>query len=137
MGDHIIETIGKWGVRTRPFSLRASRPGPGDPVDVLAFVGEYPYKGFRYARLASKEIDDDGRAYWTACLGGGGSVFLGESGVSISGGPWVKMFETDLVPEYRTMQVLFWNWGDNGMGAGHGVNYKIDRPVFRLARKGG
>jgi hypothetical protein len=126
MTTHIIETVGSWGVKTRPFQIRAARPGPGDPVDVGALEG-YPFKGNKWAYIS--HIDGQKVSF---CIGSC-SMFLQETGhVSISGGPFAGCNLADLEPTHQLKRVRFWNWGDNCAGAAQGVDYFIDRPIFAL-----
>ncbi len=123
---HIIETVGKWGVRTSDFQHRAWRPSPGDPVDVSAFDC-YPFLEREWAYIAS--IDGD---RVSVCIGSC-SMFLLESGaVSISGGPFCGLDLQDLESTHTLKTIRFWNWGDNCRAAHQGVDYFLQRPVFRL-----
>lgn len=132
MTGHIIETIGKWGVKTTPAEhARYKSPQPGDVIDFGVFQGEYPFN-YKYGRIDSR-TRDKGRI--SVCCGGA-SVFLNEDGsVNISGGPFHSVNLEDLEPAFELKTVRFWNWGDNGPGGGHGVDYYIPRPIFRLASR--
>jgi len=126
MTKHIIETVGSWGVKTNPFSIRGRHPSPGDPVNIQA-LDFYPYKGHEWASIAAIHGSEV-----SLCIGIG-SMFLNQSGnVSISGGPFTAVGRPNLEATMRLKRMRFWNWGDNGTGAGHGVDYYIDRPVFDL-----
>jgi hypothetical protein len=139
MSNWIIETIGKWGVKTTDAQVRFNLPRPGDVIDFGDFHGKYPFTSGRYGRISSWQKpyrdtynDKDVPGQWSVCCGGA-SCFLGEFGqVDISGGPFTGIRPEDLEPMYSTKRVRFWNWGDNGPGGGHGVDYYIDRPVFLL-----
>lgn len=136
MGNHIIETIGKWGVKTRPFQIRAARPGPGDPVDISEFKDIYPFKSeYQYARIAGIRTNETGTKRLSLCCTGGGSHHLFENGeVSVSGGPFVGVDLDWIEPTYLIKAVHFWNWGDHSSGAGMGVDYHVSRPIFKLTK---
>jgi hypothetical protein len=125
MTTHIIESIGKWGVKTTAEASRFGTPKPGDVV-LFADGLPYPFKNSRIGRVEA--LSDKGDLHICCELG---SAFLFENGgVSISGGPFATIKLADLRPTFRLHEANFWNWGDNGSGAGNGVNYKIARPVF-------
>ena len=135
MCNHIIEYIGKEGVKTTPLDIRRLQgPKPGDPVLFNDDAG-YPYisslsskNAPHYGRIAS--IDND---TISICCGGA-SVFLYDNGnVSISGGPFASVTRDKLKFTFRFKQVRFWNWGDNFAGANQGVYYSIDRPIWELS----
>lgn len=124
---HIIETIGSWGVKTSDMSYgRLGTPKPGDLVEFPDEVKRYPVS-CKVCRI--DRIDKDrGIAH---IVDGMGSAFLCEDGtVSISGGPFFSLPLSALKPANITAISTMWNWGDNGPGAGHGVSYHLDRPVF-------
>ena len=127
MTNHIIETIGKNGVKTTPFNIRQFQgPKPGDVIEYPEDA-PYPYNK-AYGRVDSVE---GGKVYICCNMG---SVFLTDSGaVSISGGPFSSVWLSDLEFTGELRTVRFWNWGDNSAGAHQGVDYMIDRPVFRLS----
>jgi hypothetical protein len=63
--------------------------------------------------------------------------------VSISGGPFHTAHRSDVISAFKLFSYgntvlpliknqTMWNWGDNQMGAGQGVEYIIPRPVFIL-----
>ena len=107
---------------------RFRTPHAGDPV--VARFDRYPWKKDVIGRLDNFGSWKDGE--WHVCCEGG-SVFLFESGrVSISGGPFACVKPEDLVPTLELHTCSFWNWGDNGPGANHGVYYQIDRPLFEI-----
>ena len=136
---NIIETIGKWGVKTTPAELahvRMSRPRAGDIIDFSENSETYPFNSAQYGRIehiGPKGFAEAGEAHICCELG---SAFLTEGGgVSISGGPFQCIKLDDLEPMMTTKTVPFWNWGDRGPGAGHGVDYYIPRPVFKLKKQ--
>jgi hypothetical protein len=133
MTDHIIETIGKWGLNTTPAKFRMDQPRPGDVV-VFGDNKEYPFNtDSEYGRIADVDFFKTGLIQF--CVNGG-SVFLREnSSVSISGGPFCTVLPSELEPTYATKVVRFWNWGDNLRGGGQGVDYYLERPVFRLKKR--
>jgi len=131
---NIIESISNRGVKTTPAALmhvRMSRPNQGDVIDFGDNVGNYPFKA-KYGRIDSVETGfaDSGEVHVCCHMG---SAFLYDNGnVSISGGPFACVKLADLEPLYETHTAEFWNWGNLGAGAGHGVYYSIARPVFKL-----
>ena len=131
---NIVESISNRGVKTTPAALigsRMSRPRPGDVIDFGDNAGNYPFKN-RYGRVDTVETGMADKNEIHVCCHMG-SAFLCDSGnVSISGGPFECVNIDDLEPLYETRPGTFWNWGDLGAGAGHGVYYTIDRPVFKL-----
>ncbi len=135
MSTYIIEYIGASGLRHSKgyeASNRLCNPRSGDIIDFENFEGTYPFTHGRYGR-----IEEVGTGYCEKdevhlCCELG-SAFLNDSGsVSISGGPFCVVKLDDLEPTLRTYPATYWNWGNNGSGGGHGVNYIIARPVFRL-----
>jgi hypothetical protein len=129
--NHIIDSIGKWGVKTTPHNIRMYRPKPGDVIDFGENEGTFPFYNGRYGRIESIDSTYVEGKFHVCC--GGASVFLFESGnCSISGGPFTHIDPADLIPTPALKTVRFWNWGDNGRGAGMGVDYYIARPVFKL-----
>jgi hypothetical protein len=135
---NIIESIGAWGVRTTSrtlYRVRCERPQSGDVIDFGEYEGIYPYTSGRYGRIVSGPRDASGM--WPDEMVGfccqPGSAFLLEDGsVDVSGGPFGHCSPSELEPTHTTRRGLFWNWGGNTRGAGQGVEYLIDRPVFRL-----
>jgi hypothetical protein len=126
MTTHIIDTIGKWGVKTTPLQIRFNRPSIGDPV-LINHLESYPYSSHKYAHITS--IDGD---RVSLCVGFP-SMFLCESGaVSASGGPFFGCALNQLDSTMSLKETHFWNWGDNCAGAAQGVDYMIIRPVFQL-----
>lgn len=129
----IIEYIGKTGIKSSEYDdTRMRTPRPGDVVDFGENCGTYPFTSGRFGRLANFESYRDG--HWAVCCGGA-SVFLYPDSVDISGGPFTSVRPEELEPTYETQRVRFWNWGDNVPGAAQGVDYYIDRPVFRLKKR--
>lgn len=134
--NHIIEYIGKEGVRTTEISgitsNRLETPSYGDPVKAPKEAG-YPFGELGLSRLDEFWTRDDGTEMCRVCCSGGGSHFLNPNGtVSVSGGPFCSFPVAFLTPLYQVRSVGFWNWGDNSAGAGQGVNYQIARPTFLL-----
>ena len=119
---NIIESIGKWGVKTTELnSIRMNSPKPGDPV--LMPNGST-------ARIDSVKTNSIG-----VCLGNA-SVFLNENAtVNISGGPFESFDLIELECTGELKYVTFWNWGDNSPGADMGVYYHIARPLFKVISK--
>lgn len=131
MTNHIIETIGSWGVRTTSIHQRMLRVEPGDAVSI-AHLSQYPFLDRDWATVASI----DRKSGLVALCIGNCSVFLNETGgVSISGGPFCGCEIGDLEPQHTLREQRFWNWGDNFPGGGQGVEYTIARPVFKLNRQ--
>lgn len=130
MNNRIVETIGKWGVKTSDYSSRMYTIKPGD---VIRFGDnkEYPNHDADFGIVDS--IDGNRITYCVHPMG----IHLFENGnVSISGGPFGSCSKTDIEPTGLIQDVLMWNWADNSPGGGMGVNYSIARPVFQLKSKG-
>lgn len=127
MTNHIIESIGGWGVKTVPARLRFNDPKAGDLIQFPEELQKYPIS-HEYCRIQSVNEEK-----WTASVVNGmGSAFISENGHhDISGGPFFTMNLNDLDPLYMLKAADVWNWGDNLPGAGQGVHYTIYRPVFR------
>jgi len=125
--NYIVESINKNGLVTSPYEFRRTSVKSGDVIDFGEFDGVYPHTSGRYGRVWTVE---DRRV--TYCCEPG-SAFLSDDGhADISGGPFSSCDIKDLEPTYETHTLGFWNWGNNGSGAGHGVDYYIPRPLFRL-----
>lgn len=127
---NVVEYIGGEGVRTTPhvrYRSRLQQVRPGDVVDV-SHLTHYPFGGQDVARV---DVVRDSEVH--LCLSGGSVFWTAADSVLISGGPfrWVRLDQ--LEPTWSTRVVRFWNWGDNGPGADHGVEYHVQRPVFRLS----
>ena len=130
---HLIEYIGKDKLITTDLELNYSRwrtPRPGDVVDFALAAGKYPFDKGQYGTLGSFDYWDNNK--WEICCHMG-SIFLGESNVSISGGPFSSALPCELTPSYQLRTQTMWNWGNNSAGADMGVYYQIDRPVFYLS----
>lgn len=124
--QHIIETIGKWGVRTTPVYLRMTRIEAGDVVEFPDQHKRYPVS-YRHCRINSV----DRKTGLVNMVDGMGSAFIYQSGgLSISGGPFFSLPIECLEPRHTMHTVRVWNWGDNSPGASQGVDYHIERPVF-------
>lgn len=125
---HIVEYIGKEGVRHTPLSrARWTRPSPGDAV--LLPDGSY---GMIEGLGRGLAMDNQ---FHVCDHPEGVFLFLkadGAAGVDISGGPFRHVQPCCLEPIYALRTASFWNWGNNGAGAGRGVYYQITRPVFKL-----
>ncbi len=126
MQNHIIESIGSWGVVTTPYNIRMDRVRPGDIIEVPENIRTYPISG-RYARIAT--ITD---RIAHVCEGMGSAYLLRDGNCDISGGPWWNIPVSLLEPKHETHEATYWNWGGNCPGAGQGVYYQIHRPVHRL-----
>lgn len=125
--QHIIETIGKWGVKTIPIEFRMNVPKPGDIVEFSKELRKYPVS---YHRCRIDHIDKERGT--VSLVDGMGSAFLSEGGhVSISGGPFFSVPINSLEATNCTAKSTMWNWGDNAPGAAQGVHYDIQRPLFR------
>lgn len=124
----ITESRGKWGEVTSPYDeTRRTTPRAGDVVQFREDLRVYPVSN-KHCRIDS--IDDE--TGMVHIVNGMGSAFLFEDGtVSISGGPFFSVPLESLQPTGKLHNSTFWNWADNGPGAGHGVDYHIERPVFR------
>jgi hypothetical protein len=130
-GDQITEYVGAAGVKSSQRTHhRLSTPLPGDVI-------EWPNGTF--GRVESLHDPKgswarEGEVYACCELG---SAFLswspatGRASVTISGGPFIRVTIADLKATMTTRTVRFWNWGENSMGAGQGVDYHLARPVFR------
>jgi hypothetical protein len=127
MNNHIIESIGSWGIITTPARVRLNLVRPGDIIEAPENFRAYPI-AHRYSRIAS--ISADGIAH--ICEGMGSAFLLKDGSCDISGGPWWSMPTTLLEPTHELYEATYWNWGDNSPGAGQGVYYHISRPVHRL-----
>lgn len=128
---HIIETIGRWGVKTTPYDYsRQTKPHAGDVVEFSEELRRYPVSR-RWCRIASI----DTKSGMVSIVDGSGSAFLDENGhVSISGGPFFSVPLESLEPTHSLHRDRFWNWGDNLPGAAQGVDYHLDRPVFKATK---
>ena len=129
---NIVESIGAWGVKTTPDSVsyvRMERPRSGDIV--LFMDKEYPHNNSQYGRIehvsGSGDVD--------ICCNLGSAYLYQDGSVEISGGPFETVALDELHPTHSLYEAEYWNWGDRGGGAGHGVYYKINRPVFKLTKK--
>ena len=130
MTNHIIESIGSWGVHTTPVAHRIDKVRPGDAV-AIKHLKKYPFRGREWATVAQVDLK---RGTVSLCVGVC-STFLNEDGtVSISGGPFCQASLDELVPQHTLRDQRLWNWGDNWAGASQGVEYVIPRPVFTLNR---
>ena len=141
MSNQIVEYIGANKLvhsKQHEIYARMKTPHAGDVVD----FGEdyknnpYPYNCSRYGRIDSdNSVFCEKEGDYQVCFELG-SCFLGwsedkqKSYVSISGGPFEVINIKNLLSAERTMPVNFWNWGNNYIGAGQGVDYSIYRPVF-------
>lgn len=124
--NHVIETIGPWGVRTTPYRLRYDRPHAGDVVRFDDNVRRYPVS-YKFCRINSVDKVEQR----VSLVDSMGSAFISESGsLSISGGPFFGLPLKALEPTHEMRETTVWNWGDNSAGAGQGVDYHITRPVF-------
>jgi hypothetical protein len=132
--NHLIECphpLKTTDLRTRRHRLIT--PHPGDVVDFSLLLGQYPANK-RYGTICN--VSEDRVSF--CCEPG--SVFINESGVDISGGPFGSCARNSLIAAHELIGLplhfpimrnqYFWNWGNNGSGAGNGVHYNITRPVF-------
>ena len=133
---NIIESISEDGVKTTPAELahtRLTHPHPGDIVDLGENEGTYPFTSGKYGRI------DDTNSWGTGCISiccEMGDAYLSKDGtVSISGGPFTTVAPEELTPAMFVRSATYWNWGDRGSGAGHGVYYTFERPVFILKKR--
>jgi hypothetical protein len=123
--NHIIESIGKWGVVSTPTNIRLSRVQGGDIIEVPEEFRRYPTT-HQYSRIANVK---DGIAHICENMG---SAYLHEDGsCDISGGPFWSMPVDLLKPTLTTRQADYWNFA-NGVGAGMGIHYTIARPVHQI-----
>lgn len=133
MGSHIIEYIGREGVKTEAAQFRMAKPRVGDPI--LWPNGKIG----RLDAMPSSQPNGWPEPGNVHCCCGLGSVFWGwneeerRATVSISGGPFISVKLDDLKPTYRYRLVNFWNWGDHSSGADQGVEYTVARPLFEYA----
>ena len=113
---------------------RLTTPRPGDPVDFSLLLGQYPANQ-RYGTICGFS---EGEVNF-CCEPG--SIFICDDGnVSISGGPFASCLPRTLIAAHDLCELpldfplmrrqSFWNWGNNGSGAGNAVHYHVDRPVF-------
>lgn len=137
---HIIEQLSREGMKTTPIETRRLQgPKPGDPV-LFPAGSPYPYGPIgSFSKGGNNDAESYGRVDGTEEDGsillccGGASVFLCTNGsVTISGGPFASVAPEQLEYTDQLKVVSFWNWGDNYAGAGQGVDYFIQRPVWRL-----
>lgn len=127
MANYIIESIGKWGIKTSPAQFRMDRPKPGD---IIYF--DKPLRKYPVSHPHNRISTIDANTGMVSIVSGFGSAFLYENGeLSISGGPFFSMHRSTLRPMHTLIAGQFWNWGDNLPGANQGVYYTIDRPMFR------
>ncbi len=147
MTGHIIESIGRWGIKSTDLNHepgRLSTPKPGDIIQFYKEPGDkkmffapkalplkdeaiYPLDRAKYGRI---NYVNENEIHVCSHLG---SAFLAESGgVSISGGPFTRINLDDIEPAGTTYNADFWNWGNNSAGAGQGVHFMIARPLFFL-----
>jgi len=125
--NHIIETVGSWGVKTSPYKIRMTNPKAGDVVEFSEELKRYPVSS---PRCRIDRIDHETKMIHL--VNGMGSAFLCEDGsLSISGGPFFSLPFESLEPTIQLHTARFWNWGDNSPGADQGVDYYIARPVFK------
>ena len=124
----IIETIGIWGVKTSEADyIRFITPKPGDVIKL---------KNGKEGRIEQVGPNDILKEDELIICENEYSVFLLENGqVDISGGPFKKLKKDELKPLHELKLVHFWNWGDNLPGAGKGVDYYLNRPVFAIKNK--
>jgi hypothetical protein len=125
--NHVIESIGSWGVVTTPLQIRLGQVKPGDIIDAPEGLRKYPIS-HRYSRIA--HIDENGIA--SVCEGMGSAFLCQDGHCDISGGPWWSIPISVLEPTHALHQATYWNWGDNCPGAAQGVQYNIFRPLHRL-----
>lgn len=124
--NHVIESIGKWGVKTSPIQPRLLVVRPGDIIQVPDSLRQHPSQ-HEFSRIATIA---NGVAHVCEDMG---SAFLNQDGsCDISGGPWWSVPTCLLKPTGMVRQASYWNWGDNGAGANQGVHYTISRPVHEL-----
>lgn len=124
--NHIIEYIGREGVKTSPVATRIRQPKPGDYVRFLESDVRYPVS-HHYCRI--DHIDKETER--TVLVDGDGSMFLvGDGHVSTSGGPFFGVPSRMLEVTGELKMSMLWNWGDNHPGGAQGVEYHIPRPVF-------
>lgn len=127
MCNHVIETIGSWGVKTSPVQGRITRVRAGDVVQFSEELRKYPVS-CAYCRVSSVDRES-GKVNM---VDGMGSAFITENAaMDISGGPFFSLPIECLEPTHTLHNVHVWNWGDNSPGAAQGVDYHIDRPLFR------
>ena len=134
MGNHILEYIGAGKIITTNMRETLSRwknPQPGDVVDFSKMGGVYPFDKSKFGTIDS--IDNQSNKI--SICSHMGSIFLGDGYVSISGGPFEWVSPSRLEGTYQLRTQRMWNWGNNTPGAGMGVDYLIDRPVFILLPK--
>lgn len=124
--NHIIESIGRWGVVSTPLNLRLNRVKGGDIIEVPTELQRYPCT-HQYSRIANVK---DGIAH--ICEDMGSAHLMQNGDCDISGGPWWGMPVDLLEPAYTTRQADYWNWGNNSPGGGQGIHYTIARPVHRI-----
>ena len=125
--NHVIETIGSWGVKTSPVTGRITSVHAGDIVQFSEDLRRYPVS---HAQCRVSNVDRETGI--VNMVDGMGSAFICESGaMDISGGPFFSLPLECLEPTHTMSTVHVWNWGDNSPGAAQGVDYHIDRPIFR------
>ena len=124
----ITETIGSWGEITTPYEPdRRTQPRAGDIIEFPEELRNYPVT-YRRCRIASI----DAQTGMASIVNGMGSAFIMEdASLSISGGPFFSLPVESLEATHELHKARVWNWGGNSPGAGQGVDYHIDRPVFR------
>ena len=72
--NHIIESIGAWGVVTTPTQVRIGRVKPGDIIQVPESLRRYPCE-HEFSRIASINEDSPlSEADWTLYMKGKESV---------------------------------------------------------------
>jgi hypothetical protein len=127
MHNHIVESIGSWGVVSTPYQSRMGRVKGGDIIEIPENLRSYPI-AHRYSRIAS--VDEDGVA--SVCEGMGSAHLLRDGNCDISGGPWWSIPISLLAPKHELYESTYWNWGNNPVGAHKGIYYQIYRPVHTL-----
>ena len=144
MSGFIVEYIGKNKIihtNTQISMARWEIPQPGDVVWFGTNYSrlEYPYNIAEYGRFDNQKDYKAIDKKYTICVGSC-SAFLSlhqeldgteKIHLSISGGPFANIEKENTDPTWTTKVVRFWNWGNNLAGAHQGVDFYIERPVFK------
>lgn len=122
----IVEFIGREGVRTTTHDAgRMWTPKAGDLIEwPSGQLGMIDSTTAAFLKSGQAHVcASEGSAFW--------KLVRDVPHVDISGGPFLVIELVDLKPATRMHRAHFWNWADAPHRADNGVDYYVDRPVFR------